>query len=216
MTPAKTFLIPFGFLLSLSALGVQALPLDGGAYTASVWRTDKATHNDSLSKAKSQPVPNGTTVAILDCYIGDGTAVVRLTHWPTQDKASSAAKINPSGAKRTLAFVPTSSHSKPGSPTQISNGMFVQWSEFLLKSPDSKIPLSNIINPMTNGMVISQPTLVLTRELHSLGNESIALLAVWKDRAGFDIFAKNKTFGDKPYWEPYAVNEHWMCQATVK
>jgi hypothetical protein len=64
--------------------------------------------------------------------------------------------------------------------------------------------------------VNSQPTLFLTRELHSVGNESIALLAVWKDRAGFDVFTKNKTFGDKPYWEPYALNEHWMCQAKVK
>ena len=199
-----------------SLWAVPLTPEPNSVYSASVWRTTATSQAATLSAATDAGRPEGAAAsAVLDCYAGDGTAVVRLSYWADAGPAAAFAATAPLDPTRTTLFTLASAYGKPDATDTISEETYVQWSEFLLNQPESLEPLSKIVGPMTNGMVSSQPTLTLTREMHATDQTSIALFAVWTDRAGFDIFAENNTFGDTPYWEPYAENEHWMCSAAL-
>lgn len=181
-------------------------------YTASVFTPeDEAAKRALVARVAAARRANGI---LLNCYAGDGPAVISLAHHPTRAQAEAALANPDERAKRTYGFALRSGHDDGAQPDRIQPGDFVQWSEFLLREASGLDPLANLVEVMTSAMVQGQPTLRLTREWVSFDGRSIALLAAWTNMEGFEELHKSGKFRNKPYWKPYAENEHWMCEVA--
>jgi hypothetical protein len=68
---------------------------------------------------------------------------------------------------------------------------------------------------MSGGRVQAESTLKLISTLTTRDSSVVAFLGVWDSPKGFDVVAERKTFSAKPYWEPYAGNEHHMMAVAA-
>lgn len=181
----------------------------GARYVLEVYHTNPARMPGLLS---SLPVLDQEDLqAQLLIKARDSTEVVQITRWTTGAAADQyMTQHQPRKDYRILSSTLQNYGAKPEQPFVVDSTASVQYSEFLMKRPSALDTLSPIAVGMTSAMVQSQPTLDFIMTLNSTDQSTISLIGLWNTKEGYEIFAQNNTFGDKPYWEPYAENEHHM------
>lgn len=145
----------------------------------------------------------------------DGSAFVEITAF---QNISSRTEYQPIYVPRASAYWRRDfvwkdmfAQSKPLS--EVNGKSHVQWSEFTLRKGEDIAPLYEIVNPMVATMIAGgAPTLTTADTLHATDNSSIGILATWSEAEGFGVFERQATFGEAPYWAPFADNAHWMLR----
>ena len=153
----------------------------------------------------------------------NGRRVVRLTRWDAGDAA--AAYRRAARALAAPAGVPAPRYveelrvrsvgRKPDQPLAFDTATAAQFSQFTMRRKAPVDTLQAMAAGMSGGMVQAEPTLRLISTLTARDSSVVAFLGAWTSPKGFDVFAERKTFSAKPYWEPYAGNEHHMMQVAA-
>jgi hypothetical protein len=190
----------------------------GTTYVAEIWDTDSAAQDAVLAHARAAPPgaepPRGTLV--LRAY--NGQRVVRVTRWDTVNVAAvyaSAARGLAPKARYVEELEVRSVGAKPDQPLAFDSTMAAQFSQFTMRRKAPVDTLQAMAAGMSGGMVQAEPSLRLISTLTARDSSVVAFLGVWTSPTGFDIFAERKTFSAKPYWEPYAGNEHHMMAVVT-
>jgi hypothetical protein len=183
-------------------------------YVIEVWNTDKSSVNAVVAERK--PLENIDLKKQLVLRARDGAEVVQITLWnsePAANKYADSLKLRTDrkvrvsrvvnyGAKQPKLFI-------------LDTASSVQYSEFQMKRKSAMDTLSTIAKGMTTSMAQVQPTLDYIMTLNSADSLTISLFGIWNTKEGFEVFAKQKTWGDNPYWEPYAINDHHMFDVVL-
>ncbi len=207
----------------------------GAAYVAEIWVTDSASQVVALARAR-EALPSGarsgapagaaaaaTPRGVLVARAYNGERVVRITRWDGPDGASAYAQAARAPTPR--AGLPTprtvevlrvrSVARKPGQPLAVDSTTPLQFSQFLMRRRAPVDTLQAMAAGMSGGMVQAEPTLKLISTLTAPDSSVVAFLGAWDSPKGFDVFAERKTFSAKPYWDPYARNEHHMMHVVA-
>jgi hypothetical protein len=189
----------------------------GAIYTSAVWKTDETARAALLETMSAEPLPSGAlNSALLSSRSGSGPAIVRIVRWPDVRSARTYLDSIPASARARL-FRWVGISAKQNAPTVLREGSAVQWSEFLLRDPANADELSTMVTTMTQAMAEGggapdpPPVGPLRRE----EDRNPGLLGLWASMDGFEVFSRERTFGEQGYWEPYADNEHWMMQVVA-
>jgi hypothetical protein len=190
----------------------------GATYVAEIWDTDTASLDATVAHARAVPAgtqpPRGTLV--LRAY--NAERVVRVTRWDGADVAGAYAaavrQLTPS-ARYVEELRVRSVGRKPDQPLVFDTSMAVQFSQFTMRRQTPIDTLQSMAAGMAGGMVQAEPTLRLISTLTARDSGVVAFLGTWTSPTGFEIFAERKTFSAKPYWEPYAGNEHHMMAVVA-
>ncbi len=183
-------------------------------YSVSVLSAELAVASNALDLFQARPLPEGTTSALI-LRSRDGTAVVEIVAWPDGIVSEKTATPYVPAARLYWRrdFDLVTSFAKQDQGFAVTLGDAVQWSEFLLRDPDDIDELSGMVGGMTEAMTVGGPeTLLSIQQLRSEHDTSIGLFGRWAKPEGFEVFLEEGTFGDKPYWDDYADNAHWMME----
>ncbi|WKN44824.1 hypothetical protein [Tunicatimonas pelagia] len=181
----------------------------GQSYTIEVWYTDPAEIDTVL--AGLRPLANRDLESQLVLRARGDEQVVQITDWASESAARTYTADKATNEQYKILRSELMSHAaRDFEQLAIDTGSSVQYSEFLMKRASALDTLSNIARAMTTGMARSEPTLDFIMTLNSTDSSTISLFGLWNTEAGFEIFSENNTFGDQPYWGPYAENDHHM------
>jgi hypothetical protein len=187
------------------------------AYVAEVWDTDSAGQDAALAHARGTP-PGAAPRGMLVLRAYNGQRVVRLTRWDAADGAAAyvrAARGLTPAARYVEELRVRSVGRKPDQTLALDSATAVQFSQFVMRRKPPVDTLQAMAAGMSGGMVQAEPTLRLISTLTARDSSVVAFLGVWESPKGFDVFAERKTFSAKPYWDPYAVNEHHMMAVAA-
>ncbi len=188
----------------------------GSAYTAVVYIAggEAAARVGEALAAREKPA-EATGQVLLRAH--DGATFVELTKWQSPDRATAyTAPYFPAvQAYWRRDFAVADAFAQGDADFTITADSSVQWSEFLLRDPADMAELSETVTAMIGTMASGgETTLQAITELHATNDTSIGLIGLWATREGFHVFETNETFGDDPYWGPYADNAHWMMDVV--
>lgn len=193
---------------------------EAARYGVRLWKTTTADQSDVVNAVlRTAPDREAKGEVTLRCRPGD--AVVQIASFDTDQAAETFAQAVVAGVRapleRRVMRVVSSAH-QPGAPlpTKLVASSSVQWSEYLMKPGADIGQLQTMTETMHASMAspAGQPALQAISQLRSADDKAIGMIALWTTREGFEVFAKQKTWGDKGYWEDYANNEHWMCDVA--
>jgi hypothetical protein len=147
----------------------------------------------------------------------NGQRVVRVTRWDATNVAAAYATAARGLAKARYVeeLEVRSVGAKPDQPLAFDSTMAAQFSQFTMRRKAPVDTLQAMAAGMAGGMVQAEPSLRLISTLTARDSSVVAFLGVWTSPKGFDIFAERETFSAKPYWEPYAGNEHHMMAVVA-
>ncbi len=187
------------------------------SYVAEIWDTDEAGHAAVVEGAGGDgPEPTGARGGlVLDA--NHGGRVVRLTRWDDSEGAVGYAR-----AAREEEPAPRFVHElrlrsighEPDQPLVFEASSFAQYSQFVMRRREAVDTLQALAAGMSGGMVLGEPTMQLISTLTSADSSVVAFLGIWDNPDGFELFAEQNTFGEEPYWAPYAENEHDMMSVV--
>ncbi len=190
----------------------------GARYVAEVWDTDTADHDATLAHALAATVGAAVSRGVLVLRAYNRQRVVRVTRWDSDTGvvayAQDARRVGPRARYVEVLHV-RSTGRKTGQPLAFDTTMAAQFSQFTLRRTTAVDTLQAMAAGMSSGMVQAEPTLRLISTLTAADSSVVAFLGVWDSPEGFEIFAERKTFSAKPYWEPYAGNEHHMMAVAA-
>ncbi|MEM6433206.1 MAG: hypothetical protein AAF773_05000 [Cyanobacteria bacterium P01_D01_bin.115] len=186
-----------------------------------VYPTDSATQSEVLSEvSKSEAstfsdVPGFKDSAILKAQ--DGSQIVALSQWNGKDITSfeSYAKEHvlsiPEGqSAQSFACQVQHTETKADSP-RFEQGDFVQFSQFKMKPSKEQSELAGIVSQMMPGALQMSAELQWAAMCPSTDGSTIALIARWNSREGFETIAQQPGFDSETgYWQMYANNEHGL------
>lgn len=194
-----------------------AVPIDttlNTLYVIEVQNTDKQNRNVAL--LGFGPIVDSSLNSQVVLRARDSVQIVQITTWKNEAAARQYAAKKMADNKSKVRMSRVVSHgAKQQKLFLLDNSSSVQYSEFLMKRKSALETLSSIAKAMTVAMAKTQPTLDFITTLNSTDSTTISLLGIWNTQDGFEIFSKSKTFGDKPYWTPYADNDHHMFDVMI-
>ncbi|MEM9674509.1 MAG: hypothetical protein AAF992_18095 [Bacteroidota bacterium] len=184
-------------------------------YVIEVWETEPASVDSTLSS-----LPETNDDANLEqrfvLKARNDERVVQITTWNSNEAAEGYTSDKSShNDYKVLTSKVANYGAKDATPATIDDGSSVQYSEFIMKRKPAIDTLSTIAKGMTSAMARSEPTLDYIMTLNSTDSSTISLFGTWNTEEGFEIFTQNNTFGEQPYWEPYAENEHHMFEVVI-
>jgi hypothetical protein len=198
----------------------SAFVLDGTTkqpHTIEVWYTDG--QPDAVLGTLDQLMDTSYTGQLV-LKARDGQEIVRLTSWANEPAAQRYVAAHPkSGNYKCVMAYLASYGTKEAANWVVTPTSSVQYSEFVMLRKSALDTLSGLVKAMTSAMAGSQPTLDYISTFNSTDSTAISLIGIWNTKEGFEVFEKQKTWGEKPYWEPYATNDHHMFDvlaATAK
>ncbi|WKN41745.1 hypothetical protein [Tunicatimonas pelagia] len=184
-------------------------------YVFEVWDTDATTVDSTLS-ASTAVINKPDLASRMVLKARNEGRVVQITTWNSEAAAEEyATDAMPDDSYKILTSKVVNHGSKDAKLAALDTTSSVQYSEFLMKRKSAVDTLSTIAKGMTTAMVRSEPTLDFIMTLNSTDSSTISLFGIWNTEEGFEVFSENNTFGDRPYWEPYADNEHHMFEVVV-
>lgn len=146
----------------------------------------------------------------------DSSNIIRITDWTSGDDAMNFRKNSKTavdGYQIQTATIASTAYKSEAS-IRIDTSSSVQYSAFLMYRSLAIDTLSNLVQSMTSAMVKAQPSLDFIITMNSADSSAISLLGLWNTYEGFKVFEKQNTWGEEPYWGPYASNIHFMCDVV--
>ncbi|MEM8968342.1 MAG: hypothetical protein AAGE93_18120 [Bacteroidota bacterium] len=184
-------------------------------YVIEVWETEPTLVDSTLSSLP-ETNDNANLEQRLVLKARNDERVVQITTWNSDKAAEDYASDKPSYEDyKVLTSKVANYGAKDATPATIDAGSSVQYSEFIMKRKPAMDTLSTIAKGMTGAMAQSESTLDYIMTLNSTDSSTISLFGAWNTEEGFEVFTQNNTFGDQPYWEPYAENEHHMFEVVI-
>ena len=187
-------------------------------YIAEIWDTDSSAQAAAVTHARRAPPGSQSPRAVVVLRAYNGQRVVRLTRWDTPEAAAAYAAVANTGvpaARYVEELRVRSLGRKAGQPLVLDTSMAAQFSQFTMRRKAPVDTLQAMAAGMAGGMVQAEPTLKLISTLTARDSSVVAFVGVWDNPKGFEVFAERKTFTAKPYWEPFAGNEHHMMAVVA-
>jgi hypothetical protein len=179
-------------------------------YIAEIWNTDSASQPAALAIASAPISGRNTAGGLLVLRAYNGQRVVRVTQWPSAVAENVASGLRAMGGRRVEVLRVQSLARKPAESLDFDSSAFVQFSQFLMRRKPPVDTLQRMAAGMSGGMVVAESTLTLISTLVATDSSTVTFLGKWTGPKGFEIFSERATFSAKPYWDPFADNEHHM------
>ncbi|MCU0448525.1 MAG: hypothetical protein MUC97_01610 [Bernardetiaceae bacterium] len=183
-------------------------------YVVEVWYTNLSNQDSIANELKT--IDDTLNISQLVIKSRDLAEVVQITQWKDDEATDIYFKSKiPNKTYKAVKANLVSFGSKGNKSWDIGPSSSIQYSEFIMLRKNAIDTLSNMVKSMTSAMANAQATLDFITTFHSDDSTIISLLGIWNTKEGFEIFAKQNTWGEKPYWEPYAKNDHHMFDVVI-
>lgn len=232
ITLAKSFIVSIVLFFSLAiapnlayaAKNVSAVALDTTdtelVNVVTVYPTTSKTQSQVLSNlAKAEPkafakIPGFVDTSILKAQ--DGTQVIALSQWKGKDLSSFQSYAEEHAldisaqTPQTFACQVQHTETRETAPS-FQQGDVVMFSQFKLKPGQEQSELATIITQEMPSVLQMTPGLQWAAMCPSTDKSTIALMARWNSRIGFESLGQQPGFDKETnYWQTYANNEHGL------